>query len=217
MDNGKEYITITQLAEELDWNKATVYDWIKTLGIEKHRFVRNKNTFLHITDVERLREIKEKPWLAGPNTARTERQASRIEKEPLEKTMTISEKPQPAKPQNRNVEPKRPYLRKNTLPEGCILSTEFARGHGLSERTFRDHMNIGLGPGLAHGADVPEDGSVLVKDWIRFEERIRRVRKDGTIEKERYLTSEQQAGAIAFWRRWDVNFSQCDRPDCPCH
>jgi len=58
MDNEQEYITITQVAEDLKWNKATVYDWIKTLGIQTHRFVRNRNTFLHITDAARLKEVE---------------------------------------------------------------------------------------------------------------------------------------------------------------
>jgi transcriptional regulator with XRE-family HTH domain len=104
---------------------------------------------------------------------------------------------------------KRVYKRKqNTgLPNGCILATEFAASHGVPRETFRDHMNWGLGPGLVHGPDVPEDGSILVKDWVRYEERNKRVRKDGTIEKERYLTPEQQAAAIEFWKRHGVPFT----------
>ena len=114
---------------------------------------------------------------------------------------------------------KRGYNRKqdNILPDGSILASKFAEAHGIARETFRDHMLNGIGPGLIHGPDVPEDGTVLVKDYVRAEERNKRVRKDGTIEKERYLTSEQQAGAIAFWKRHDVSFSQCERPECPCH
>jgi hypothetical protein len=78
-------------------------------------------------------------------------------------------------------------------------------------------MNRGLGKGLIHGPDVPEDGSVLVRDYVRFEERPKRVRKDGTIEMERYLTSDQQAAAIEFWKRHDVNFTECDQTSCSCH
>jgi transcriptional regulator with XRE-family HTH domain len=114
---------------------------------------------------------------------------------------------------------KRGYNRKqdNILPDGSILASKFAEAHGIARETFRDHMVNGIGPGLIHGPDVPEDGTVLVKDYVRAEERNKRVRKDGTIEKERFLTSDQQKAALDFWRRHGVQFSQCDRPDCPCH
>jgi hypothetical protein len=143
------------------------------------------------------------------------------------KASTVSKKPpissatttQEKEPQISIVEPKRAYIRRKEsgLPDGCILASKFAESHGVARPTFIDHMNIGLGKGLIHGPDVPEDGSVLVKDWVRYEERPKRVRKDGTVEKERFLTLSQQADAIAFWKRHDVSFSQCDQTDCPCH
>jgi hypothetical protein len=145
---------------------------------------------------------------------------AQIDEKPQVSTMPISATTtQEKEPQKRNVEPKRAYERKKDtgLPDGCMSATEFGLAHGIRRETFRDHMNIGLGKGLIHGPDVPEDGTVLVKDYVRAEERNKRVRKDGTIEKERFLTPSQQAEAIAFWRRHDVSFSQCDRPDCPCH
>ncbi len=103
------------------------------------------------------------------------------------------------------------------LPDGCLLATDFGLRHGVPRETFRAHMLFGIGAGLIHGPDVPEDGTVLVKDYVRAEERNKRVRKDGTIEKERYLTREQQAAALEFWKRHGVSFSQCERPECPCH
>jgi len=107
--------------------------------------------------------------------------------------------------------------KKTNLPDGCILATEFAANHGIVRETFRDHMNNGIGPGLIHGPDVPEDGSVKVKDYVRYEERNKRIRKDGTIEKERYLTTDQQHAALNFWKRHDVDYSVCTRIDCWCH
>jgi hypothetical protein len=133
-------------------------------------------------------------------------------------TMPIANMSQKEVAQNRPTTEKRTYPpRKTDLPEGCILATEFGLRHGVKRETFRDHMNNGLGPGLIHGEGIPEDGSVLVRDYVRYEERNKRVRKDGIIEKERYLTSDQQQGTIAFWKRHDANYSQCDRPNCPCH
>lgn len=117
-----------------------------------------------------------------------------------QKTKAVLEKP-----------PKRKYTpRKTDLPEGCILATDFANMYEVAPTTFRDHMMIGLGPGLIHGHDVPDDGSVQIKDYVRSEERIKRTRfdKDGkeVIERERYLTPEQQAAALEFWKRHGVEF-----------
>ena len=147
------------------------------------------------------------------------REETRINERPLVSTIPIPTTPTPETPKNHIVEPKRAYIRRKEsgLPDRCILASKFAESHGVARPTFIDHMNIGLGKGLIHGPDVPEDGSVLVKDWVRYEERPKRVRKDGTVEKERFLTLSQQADAIAFWKRHDVSFSQCDQTDCPCH
>jgi predicted site-specific integrase-resolvase len=65
MDEHPEYLSIDEAAQLIGWNRATVFEWVKTLGMEKHKFLRNKKTYLKASDVARLKEIKEKPWLAG--------------------------------------------------------------------------------------------------------------------------------------------------------
>lgn len=62
---GREYLSIDETAEAIGWNRATVYEWVKTLGMKTYKFVRNRKTFLAASDVARLKEIKEKPWTAG--------------------------------------------------------------------------------------------------------------------------------------------------------
>jgi hypothetical protein len=143
-------------------------------------------------------------------------------KKPATSTLPIDAIPQQEVPQISVSEPKRSYVKKNkekksSLPDGCILATEFGLAHGIPRETFRDHMINGLGPGLIHGPNVPEDGTVQVRDYIRYEERNKRVRKDGTIETERYLTSEQQKAALEFWKRHDVGFHVCNDIGCWCH
>lgn len=63
-DEGNEFLNIDEAAEEIGWNRVTVFEWMKTLGIEKHKFLRNRRTYISIKDVNRLKQIKEKPWLA---------------------------------------------------------------------------------------------------------------------------------------------------------
>lgn len=63
----KEYLTINEAAQYLGWNRATVYKWVDQLGIKRHKFKLDRRTYLAFSDVERLREIRDKPWLAGPD------------------------------------------------------------------------------------------------------------------------------------------------------
>ena len=60
--------------------------------------------------------------------------------------------------------------------------------------TFRDHILIGIGKGLP-----PE-----LKDKVQASERPKLGRQGET---ERYLTPEQQAAALEFWRRHGVEFT----------
>jgi transcriptional regulator with XRE-family HTH domain len=109
--------------------------------------------------------------------------------------------------------PKRVYNLKQkdtSLPEGCILASKFAEQHGIPRPTFIDHMTRGLGPGLigTHTDTIPQ------RDQVAYSERVKPGRPK---EKEKYLTSNQQAAAIAFWKRHEVVYSQCNRLDCRCH
>lgn len=61
----QEYLSIDEAAQIIGWNRATVFEWVKTLGMRTYKFVRNRKTYLTAGDVARLKDIKEKPWLAG--------------------------------------------------------------------------------------------------------------------------------------------------------
>ena len=62
---GQEYLSMKDAAAAIGWNRATVYEWIKRLGLKTHKFIGNRQTYLAAADVERLKEIKQKPWTAG--------------------------------------------------------------------------------------------------------------------------------------------------------
>ena len=207
--SGFSHGTLTRIRDKVPARRSTVNKLLRVFsqiyGVE-----------LSISNVEGI-ALEEKGKHEKPIT----RIVEKVEKSPTE------EKPIPAisQPEDtriRTTERKRVHgtqknPKKSDLPDGCVLASKFAENHGVPRETFRDHMMIGLGDGLIHGEGVPEDGSVLVKDWVRYEERNKRVRKDGTIEKERYLTSDQQHAALEFWERHNVDYSECDQADCYCH
>jgi transposase len=61
----QEYLSMDEASAAIGWNKATVYEWIKRLDIQTHKFVGNRKAYLKAGDVERLKEVKAKPWTAG--------------------------------------------------------------------------------------------------------------------------------------------------------
>jgi DNA-binding MurR/RpiR family transcriptional regulator len=62
---NQEYLSIDDAAKSIGWNRATVYKYVDELGMKKYKFRLNRKTYLANADVERLKEIKAKPWLAG--------------------------------------------------------------------------------------------------------------------------------------------------------
>ena len=60
-----EYLSIDDAAKAIGWNRATVYKYVDELGMKKYKFRLNRKTYLVAADVEKLKHIKEKPWLAG--------------------------------------------------------------------------------------------------------------------------------------------------------
>ncbi len=61
----QEYLSMTDAAAAIGWNRATVYEWVKRLDMKTHKFIGNRKTYLGAADVKRLKQIKEKPWTAG--------------------------------------------------------------------------------------------------------------------------------------------------------
>jgi hypothetical protein len=135
----QEYLTITQAAAEIGWNRATVYDWMKTLGMEKHHFVRNKHTYIHITDIARLKEIKEKPWTAGRNEAkRTRNIAEKGKKAPVSQE-SIDKPKATERPQKTSVDDIA-----SRFPPGTVSSGDFAKQLGIEYDDFKNYMRRGV-------------------------------------------------------------------------
>lgn len=67
MSGDKEFLTIDEAAAYVGVKRGTLYNYINELGIETHKFRLDRRTYLSRADVERIKEVKEKPWLAGPD------------------------------------------------------------------------------------------------------------------------------------------------------
>ena len=172
----QEYLTITQAAVEIGWNRATIYDWMKTLGMEKHYFVRNKHTYIHMTDVARLKEIKEKPWLAGKNEAkRTRNIAEKTKKQPL------SQKPGNDAKATENPQKKPVDDISSHLPVGAVTSSEFAKECDIEYEYFKNYMRRGING-----------------EWLEVTEKPHPTRKNYKLK---FLTPEQQEKAREILKR----------------
>lgn len=64
-DSEKEFLTFEEAAEYIGKIKrSSLYNYVKTLKIQTHKFPLDRRTFLAIKDVKRIKEVREKPWTA---------------------------------------------------------------------------------------------------------------------------------------------------------
>jgi excisionase family DNA binding protein len=66
----KDYLTYEEAAEYIGCKRSTLYSLVSDMGITTHKFKYDKRRYLTRADVERIKEIREKPWLAGPDEER---------------------------------------------------------------------------------------------------------------------------------------------------
>ena len=201
MTKEREFLTLDEVETYTGIKKGSLYYYLRTLGIETVKFNLDKRAYISLADANRIKEIKETPWIAGKKSSQ------KAEKPPLSTTPVQVTKIVTEKAEKRASSRKQ----KNTrLPDGCMLASKFAEEHGVARPTFIDHMTKGLGQGLigTHTDTIPE------RDRVHYSERVKPNRPK---EKEKYLTSEQQHGALEFWKRHDVGFEVCNHIDCWCH
>ncbi|HLQ29709.1 MAG TPA: hypothetical protein VK140_10810 [Ktedonobacteraceae bacterium] len=72
---SQEYLSIDDAAKTIGWNRATVYKYADELGMKKYKFRLNRKTYLAAEDVEKLKQIKDKPWLAGIKEVKVEQKS----------------------------------------------------------------------------------------------------------------------------------------------
>ena len=65
----KEYLTFEEAAVYTGKKRATLYNYVKDLGIKTHKFKRDRRSYLALEDVKRIKETEEKPWVVGEKDA----------------------------------------------------------------------------------------------------------------------------------------------------
>jgi excisionase family DNA binding protein len=65
----KEYLTYEEAAEYIGCKRSTLYTLVSEMGIQTHKFKYDRKRYLAFDDVKRIKEVREKPWLAGPDTS----------------------------------------------------------------------------------------------------------------------------------------------------
>lgn len=67
MNEEKEYMTFEEAADFIGLKRSSIYNYVKRLSIQTHKFKYDKRTYISLGDVKRIKEIKDKPWMAGPD------------------------------------------------------------------------------------------------------------------------------------------------------
>ncbi len=60
----KEYYTIDEVTKLLGKNRVTVYSRMRFIGLKGHKFQGDRKTYLSAKEVEQVRNVFEKPWMA---------------------------------------------------------------------------------------------------------------------------------------------------------
>ncbi len=61
----KEFMTLEEAAQFIGMKRASLYNYIKDLDIQTHKFKRDRRVYLSMADVKRIRLYKEQPWIEG--------------------------------------------------------------------------------------------------------------------------------------------------------
>jgi hypothetical protein len=67
-DEGKAYLTYEEATQYLGIRRSSLYTMLVELGIKTHKFKFDRHHYIALADVKRIKEIREKPWLAGEDT-----------------------------------------------------------------------------------------------------------------------------------------------------
>lgn len=66
--NSKPYLTWQEAMEFLGCKRSTLYQMVNNRDIPTHKFKYDKRRYFARADVERMKQLREQPWLAGEET-----------------------------------------------------------------------------------------------------------------------------------------------------
>lgn len=62
MPEEKEFLTLSEAAEAVGLKRASLYYYIDKLKIPTQKFPYNRHRYIALSDVERIRTVKDSPW-----------------------------------------------------------------------------------------------------------------------------------------------------------
>ena len=66
----KKYISMKDAAERLNVKRPSLYHYVEVLKLEKHRFPLDRQTYLEMSDFEKIRKLREEAaQRSGENAA----------------------------------------------------------------------------------------------------------------------------------------------------
>lgn len=177
MTKEKDYLTLDEVEEYTGIKKNSLYYYLKTLDIKTHKFTLDRRAYISLEDANRIKEVKETPWLAGEKAEKSS--VSIADQEPIHPVTSnpIVDTPKKKVSQNRSTAPS--DVTPVDLPHGTIKLWDFVHKYSLPDSSVGRWVEKGL------------KGEKL--------ETTTRTRTNGRIQ--HYLTPEQQEKAIEILKR----------------
>lgn len=65
----EEYMTLAEAALAIGIKRPSLYYYIEKLHIKTQKYRMNKNRYIAVVDVERIKAMRERPWTVETNAA----------------------------------------------------------------------------------------------------------------------------------------------------
>lgn len=173
MSKEKKFLTLDEVEAYTGIKKGSLYYYFRTLGIETHKFNLDKRAYISFDDANRIKEVKDTPWMAG------EKISQKAEKQPAQEKV-IDNTTKPIKRAQKSTTEETSSIPLH-LPQGTLSSSQFAKKHGIYYTDLKNYMRRGI-------------------EGKKFEvtEESHPTRKGYTLK---FLTPEQQEQALEMLKR----------------
>lgn len=132
MTKERKFLTLDEVEEYTGIKKNSLYYYLRTLEIKTHKFNLDKRAYISKVDADRIKAVKDTPWLAG------EKPSQKVEKAPALPT-SVEDTKTTSKPMKTSVGGIPSHL-----PSGTTSSGTFAKRHGIEYDDFKNYMRRGV-------------------------------------------------------------------------